>query len=36
MSEAHVFVVEDEESFVDALEVGLAREGSQSALREMV
>ena len=27
MSEAHIFVVEDEESFVDALEVGLAREG---------
>ena len=27
MSEAHIFVVEDEESFVDALEVGLTREG---------
>ena len=27
MSEAHIFVVEDEESFVDALEVGLGREG---------
>ena len=27
MSEAHIFVVEDEESFVDALEIGLAREG---------
>ena len=27
MSEAHIFVIEDEESFVDALEVGLAREG---------
>jgi len=27
MSEAHIFVVEDEESFVDALEIGLGREG---------
>ncbi len=27
MSEAHIFVVEDEESFIDALEVGLGREG---------
>ena len=27
MSEAHIFVVEDEESFVAALEIGLGREG---------
>jgi len=27
MSDAHIFIVEDEESYVDALEVGLVREG---------
>jgi two-component system response regulator RegX3 len=27
MSDAHIFVVEDEESFIDALEIGLKREG---------
>jgi len=27
MGDAHIFVVEDEESFIDALEIGLTREG---------
>lgn len=27
MSEAHILIVEDEESFIDALEIGLGREG---------